>query len=304
MRRVMRTLLIIILIILIIAAVAAAGWLVYSELTSYAAETDQQFDQQENKVQSLEALIDEHRETLEEQQEQLGEQIRLLEEQEQGLNALRQSAVEKEQLADVAGALDENIVNLDEMRLALTMQINGLVTDTQTLTQTVTLIDEGQAVLNQDLSNYSRTLDDLGLKFNSVITDVTVLKESDASLTDGLAVLEDELSAADVDGIRQAVYLFRLWEMITRARIRLAEQNPGLAAGDVELAHTAVSEFIENSPEEYVEPLIRVERRLLLAAENLADDPELAISDLDLAWRELDLILVEILGMPGGPADN
>jgi chromosome segregation ATPase len=294
---------IILLIVIFIAIVAATVGLVTNELLNYAQATAQQFEQQEEKVSSLEALIDEQQERLDEQQIQLGDQENSQEAQEEALDALRQSSVEKEQLAEVEGDLDEHIVNLEELRMALTMQISGLVTETQTLTETVSLLDEGQATLSQDLSSYSRTLDDLGVELEGVMSDVTTLKEQDTTLQEDLTALEGAFETADVDGLRQALFLFRLWEMITRARIRLAEQNPGLAADDIDLAQTAVSDFIENGPEEFVEPLIRVERRLLLAAENLPDEPDLAIGDLDLAWRELDEIFVDILGMPGVPTN-
>ena len=296
----MRAGLIILLIVIFIVLVAITVWLVTSEMLNYAEATTQQFEQQEEKVSSLEALVDENQERLDEQEQQLVDQESSQEVQAEALDALRQSSVKKEQLAEVEGALDEHVVNLDELRTALTMQISGLVTDTQTLTETVSLLDEGQVALSQYLSDYSRTLDDLGVELEGVVSDVTALKEQDTSLQEDLAALDEAFEAADADGLRQALFLFRLWEMITRARVRLAEDNPGLAADDIELAHEAVADFIENGPEEFVEPLIRVERRLLLAEANLPDEPDLAIGDLDLAWRELDAIFVDILGMPDG----
>jgi hypothetical protein len=111
--------------------------------------------------------------------------------------------------------------------------------------------------------------------------------------------LEDPLAATeDVEALRQTLALFRVWELVARARLRLLEDNPGLALADVQAAQAAVETILETAVEETVASLTPVQQRLDLAAASLPDDPLTAGRDLETAWESLDVYLGELLGLP------
>ena len=95
-----------------------------------------------------------------------------------------------------------------------------------------------------------------------------------------------ELSETD-----RVLILFRMWELISRARFRLLENNIGLASEDIEAAIRTVDLLLALQPE--AESMQKVQARLLLAFGNLPDSPDLATSDLEIAWDELDAIFAE-----------
>ena len=102
-----------------------------------------------------------------------------------------------------------------------------------------------------------------------------------------------DTSETAVTEMTQTLMLFRAWELVARARLRLLENNPGLAQTDVTKADDMLQLIIlilpEDSPE--TDSLQTVQTRLALAADNLDLDAELAGTDLETAWDELDKIL-------------
>ena len=108
-------------------------------------------------------------------------------------------------------------------------------------------------------------------------------------------------------GWRRAIALFRIWEMIGRARLRLVDDNAGLAAADVELALAAVDDLLardlavtataqdEVEPAPLAEDLSTLRERLVLAGANLPDQPIAAGRDLETAWETLDAIITNVV---------
>jgi hypothetical protein len=100
-------------------------------------------------------------------------------------------------------------------------------------------------------------------------------------------------SETAVNDMAQTIMLFRAWELVARARLRLLENNPGLAQTDVVKADDMLQRIIlilpADSPE--TERLQTVQTRLALAADNLAFDAIIAGADLETAWDELDKVL-------------
>ena len=102
--------------------------------------------------------------------------------------------------------------------------------------------------------------------------------------------------AEELAGWRRAVALFRAWEMIGRARLRLLENNLGLAATDIELAIVALDDLIEGESDQPSEDLIPIRERLVLAGVSLPDQPAATARDLETAWEALDAIVAEAVG--------
>ncbi|MDX1689338.1 MAG: hypothetical protein R3248_15250, partial [Candidatus Promineifilaceae bacterium] len=101
--------------------------------------------------------------------------------------------------------------------------------------------------------------------------------------------------AGELAQMRRALTLFRAWELVARARLRLLQGNAGLAAGDLTAAQATVDALAAEEGEAALAPL---RQRLALALENLPADPVAAGRDLETAWEMLD---EEIATLSGGP---
>lgn len=288
LRALFKTLLILIFLAALVG-LASAGWWGYSDLQRSRVMASGRIDSQAEQLKQLtEQLL------------QLEEQLT---EQDKRVGAMRESGTgQDEYLAGLEADLGDSLAHQDEMLADVTIQISGMISETQAMTQNIDLLNEGQIVLQQDLIKHGSELDTLGGELDGVAGELTTLQANGDSLAEELALFEAQLTEADPGALRQAVGVFRVWELVTRARLRLAEQNSGLALADVELAQAALSDLLAFAPEPLVQPLQQVERRLLLAAGNLPDVPELAVNDLDTAWQELDGVLTIIMGGEVTPA--
>jgi hypothetical protein len=280
--RFLRALLKTLLALIVIAALVVAGWFVFQELRRsfdlVSGRMDRQSEQFTDLQGDLQAQVDQ-------------------------LKALQLSvANQEENLAKLQTDLSDNVSRQDEVLDALTNQIDELSTAAQTITQTTARLNDGQSALQQDVIGLGSDQDAQGGEFDNLQGEFKALQTNEAALADTVAAFEAELTLADPAGLRQAVLVFRLWELVTRARLRLAENNFGLAAADVQLGLAAIPDLLAGSSEEMAEPLQQVEQRLLMAADNLPDAPITAVNDLDIAWQELDVILNAILGLEAAPS--
>jgi phosphoglycerate-specific signal transduction histidine kinase len=200
----------------------------------------------------------------------------------------RVSVVEREMTADLERQTAQLAVleaRLDEMVEA------GVV-----ISENVALLNGGIAALQTDIVGFGSDLDSLGGEVDGLQSEVAGLDGETVALQ---ASLEDPLAATeDVAELRQILVLFRVWELVARARLRLVEGNPGLALADVQTAQGALSAVIEASSEEMAAVLTPVQQRLDLAAASLPNDPITAARDLETAWEALDGLLSELLGLP------
>ena len=285
-RRFLKALVKTVLALVIIAALAAAGWFIYEELTRSFDVVSGRVDRQVEQASSL--------------QEQLDAQAEQLEAVRSTVSGLDEGLAGN--LAELQVVVGDNKSQQDENLAGLTDQVAGLTTGAQSMNESIALLSEGQAVLQQDVIGLSSDLDAQGGEFDKLLGEFKVVQENESALTDNVAAFEAELALADPAALRQAVLVFRLWEMVARARLRLVEHNLGLAADDVQLSLAALSVVKAGSPEEMIEPLQQVEERLLMAADNLPDTPATAANDLDIAWQDLDAILSAILGIEAAPA--
>ena len=279
-----------IIFLVIIGVLAVVFYYGYQELQKSFLNVHGRVDQQNVEIEQIKQRLDDQQKQLDEQKAQQQTIQQLNSDQNENLSASQK-------------LFQDNFTAQGKLLDAIDLQIAALLTASESMTQTVTILQAGQLALQQDLIGTSGELDILGGEFDGLKSDLDALNASNTTLAETVTAFETELSDADLNGLRQAFYLMRIWEMISRARIRLAENNPGLAKTDVETAQAALTIFIEKSPEQYVEPLLSIERRLLLASQNLPDTPDLAVGDLDLAWQALDEILVEILNLQPVPTE-
>ena len=284
-RRFLRALFKTLLALVIIAALAVAGWFIFQELSRSFDGVNGRMDRQAEQFTSLQNKL----ETQADQLQAVQTTVAGLDENLAG------------NLDDLQVVVSDNKAHQDEMLSALTNEVDGLTTDTETMAQTISALNDGQAALQQDVIGLSSDLDAQGGEFDILLADFKAMQTSEAALAENVAAFEAELTSADPAGLRRAVLVFRLWEFVTRARLRLVEHNLGLAGDDVQSALAALAILQADSPEGMVEPLQQIEERLLMVAENLPDAPVTAANDLDVAWQGLDSLLTAVLGLDVEP---
>ncbi len=195
----------------------------------------------------------------------------------------------------VQTTLADDLARQDEMLAALDLQLSGLLTQTQVMGSQITALNDGAVALQGDINENNGRLDTLGGEIDTLTNNTNDLTNQVTELQTAVA----DLPLEDIEQMRQVVTLFRVWEMVTRARLRLVENNAGLAANDTALALATVEAIIahENTHPDLQPSLALVQARLTLANAYLPANPELAALDLENAWRELDTMLALLLGV-------
>lgn len=209
------------------------------------------------------------------------------------------NAAQDERLAGlesyVQTTLADDLARQDEMLAALDLQLGSLLTQTQVMGSQIAALNDGAVALQGDINENNGRLDTLGGEIDTLTNNTNDLTSQVTELQTAVA----DLPLEDIEQMRQVVTLFRVWEMVTRARLRLVESNAGLAANDTALALATVEAIIahENTHPDLQPPLALVQARLTLANANLPANPDLAALDLENAWRELDTVLALLLGV-------
>lgn len=199
-------------------------------------------------------------------------------------------------ISAVERGLSADLVQQSEQLSVLESRINEMADAGVVISDNVTLLNDGIGALQSDIVTLGSDLDSLGGEVDGLQSEVTGLGSETAALQETLV---DPLAATeDVEALRQTLALFRVWELVARARLRLLEDNPGLALADVQAAQSAVSVILETASEETAAALAPIQQRLDLAAASLPDDPITAGRDLETAWEMLDELLGELLGLP------
>lgn len=178
-----------------------------------------------------------------------------------------------------------------EMLAALEEDTAMALNASEAVAQDTAALSTALSALQGDISNSSQSIDELG-------GEVDQLRSEVSSLASGLTELQAAAAARAEDeltGTRQVLTLFRAWELISRARLRLLEDNFGLARADTEQALRTMDRLLADAPEEEVEAWQRIQTRLELAFATLPGDPAMAAGDLESAWDALDQVLTAML---------
>lgn len=272
------------LVLVILVGLGAAGWFGYQELT-------RSFNNLSNRDEANRQRIDLLRNDIDTLQTDRTAQSNRLNSLENGLAGL------DSEVAALAEQLTADLNRQEETLSELEGRVSNLTTGADAINEEVDTLSAGVIALQGDVNENIAAVDELG-------GNVDVLGTNVGELGDDFTALDDEVTAAaetateQVAQMGQALSLFRAWEMVYRARLRLLEQNFGLATDDVAVARALVEALATNGSEDVNEVLLAVQERLELAATNLPDDPNSAERDLESAWEMLDSILSELLGEP------
>lgn len=209
------------------------------------------------------------------------------------------AALGDEQTA-VTNTLSQSVARQGELLDSLTSQLANASSSGETALGDIASLSEAVTALQTDLNRTGGEVDALGGDIDRLDGTVGGLQEQTAVLDTSVTTLQTAIdNDAQTQELREVLALFRVWELITRARLRLAENNVGLAAGDVETAVRTMDLLVTTSSVEVADSYKAVQGRLALAFANLPDDLTTAAADLETAWNELDAVLAErILPQP------
>lgn len=187
-------------------------------------------------------------------------------------------------------ALQEESDRRLEMIASLEERLDAAMAANEAQDEELAAVGDALAALQQDINDNSGQIDQIGGQLDAFQTQLADLNE-EVMISQALFTAPDQEMAE----LRQAVALFHIWELLSRAQLRLMEGNLGLAAADVQVALAAVDLFAAAAPAELAQPLSVIQARLTLAADNLPDNPSAAASDLAIAWETLDPLLADLL---------
>ena len=184
--------------------------------------------------------------------------------------------------------LDTDLAQQTNMLATLEASMATTLSNDETAVNNIIVLNDSLSALQGDFNESSVRLDTFGGEVDVLTGEVAVLGET--------AVTAQEMAAESetaVNDMAQTLMLFRAWELVARARLRLLENNPGLAQADVAKADDMLQRIILILPADSTETerLQTVQTRLALAADNLSLDAGIASADLETAWDELDKVL-------------
>jgi chromosome segregation ATPase len=273
-----------VLLLIVLVGIGVAAWFGYQELTRSFNSLATRNDLNAQRIEALRSDVS----TLTTERAAQESQLDTLEEEVSTLDA---------EVAAMTEQLSADLEHQQEVLAQLETELTGLVASANVITENVDNLSAGVIALQGDVNENIAAVDELGGNVDELGTNVTDLNQEFGSLeTEVMGVSGEAMTA--VTELGQAVTLFRAWEMVYRARLRLLEQNAGLARQDVAVAQALLTMLVENSGGEPGETLAAVQQRLDLASAGLPTDPDTAVRDLESAWEMLDAILAELMGVP------
>ena len=212
--------------------------------------------------------LNEHTQALQEQTLTLLEQTQALQEQIDALE--RQGDATHEALDALQTRLTTSEALLDEVQTAL-----------DTTQESISALEAQQAAFEPDITALRTAL----AKLETTVDDLTEATAYIVSDVEALGVtLRDE---APLVAVRTEVQLLKAMELLTRARLQLAQDNLGLAATEVQEARNLLLALSDTIPEHQQSALAAIVQRLDLGLANLPNTPRLANDDLEIAWQLL-----------------
>ncbi len=160
----------------------------------------------------------------------------------------------------------------------------------------------GLTAMQSDLITNTAQLDQLGGELDGVRAALAIvttrLGELEAVAESSVQQAETAVAATEtmtltLRNAKETLLLFQTWELMTRARLRLLENNLGLATTDIRLAEQTLSQLSEAIPanSEEAEVLAQIITRLQQALVSLTVSANGAAQDLDRAWDELEQMI-------------
>lgn len=260
-------------VFIILIALLAVSWLGYLELRRSFGVVNNRIDWYDEQITQLHGEISTVPTSLANLQSQQSE-----------------LAANTAQVDDRISAVINDLAGHKESLAALEEQVAALDTNIDSSSKNIMTLGEELIALQNDISANVAQVDILGGQIDGFVIDVNTLRGDIAANTEALAQKE-----AIVAQLSKTLTLFRIWETVARARLRLVDENIGLAQADIETAQSILEQMAAAETGDLAVVLRQMLARLVLAANNLPDDPEAAIRDLNTVWEALDSALATML---------
>jgi len=205
--------------------------------------------------------LNEHTQALQEQTQTLQEQIDALE---------RQGDATSEAVDALQSRLTTSEALLGEVQTAL-----------DAAQESLDALDDQQATFGPELAKLQTTLKGLETTMGD-LTEATAFIISDVEAL-GVSVKDE----APLIGVRTDVQLLKAMELLTRARLELAQDNLGAAATEAQEARGVLLALSATVRVEQQSALEAIVQRLDLGLANLPNAPRLAADDFEIAWQLL-----------------
>jgi chromosome segregation ATPase len=282
--RVVRLLLLVAVLSALTLAVIFGVRLIRDEISRSVENINDRIAAQSERIDGFDRDLD----GLFQQDEALEERVRALDAETSG----RLSELER-QLTGVESRLAVEIEGQGETLATMEARLEAVADDVAANATAVAELGDAAGALQSDIIDTNVRIDELGGELDLLAGDVSAVEGQLAQELDALradfATPEDRVAE-----VTTALRYFRVWQLVARARLRLAENNPGLAAFDVESALNAVDELVQSDRQAAVD-LGEVRERLALAGANLPEEVLAASRDLEAAWEVLDARLATLL---------
>jgi chromosome segregation ATPase len=141
------------------------------------------------------------------------------------------------------------------------------------------------------------TIDEIVSKIDNLDQAVGDLSSSVDDTEQSLIEMADQMSDQDtpIEALRRELRLVQAMELLTRARMNIAENNIGRATEDITAAQELLTNLESLVPKYQTETVAAINERVGSALEMIPDSPVLAADELEIAWELLRR------GLPGEP---
>jgi cell division protein FtsB len=154
--------------------------------------------------------------------------------------------------------------------------------------------------LQAQIADLQSQLAETNARIDAVEKTIETQSASIAKLEEMQSSLEQEITTQNnsvMVALRREIMFTRAIEILSRARLYLAQSNFGFAKQDVQSARDILAELKSDAPTYQVAALDAILARLDLALGNLPAFPVIAAGDVDIAWQLM------MLGLPESAAD-
>jgi len=232
--------------------------------------------------------IQEHTRQLADLESRYAQEYGRLNERTQALQDQTQALQEQIDILERLGDTTREELNALESQLAASETVLAeMQTTLETTQESLDALEEEQMVLKPDMAQLETALAELEEAMDSLSEDVAQAIDDVETLS---VTVKDE---APLIAVRIEVQLLKAMELLTRARLQLAQDNPGIAKTEVQEARNLLVNLGTTLPEDQQKALAAIVQRLELGLANLPNAPRLAADDLEVAWQLL------VKGLPG-----
>ncbi len=226
--------------------------------------------------------IQNHTRQLDDLESRYAQDYSRLNEQTQALQEQTQALQEQIDALEHQDDLTSEALDALQTRLTSSEALMGEVRTTlDTAQESLGALEDQQTAFGPDLTKLQTALKKLETTVGD-LTEATALIISDVAAL-GITVKDE----APLIGVRTDVQLLKAMELLTRARLELAQDNLGAAATEAQEARGVLLALNAAVPAEQQSALEAIVQRLDLGLANLPNAPRLAQGDFEIAWQLL-----------------